>query len=133
LALIEGFSPRVAAYRTLERALTAFERSGIDRQDITVTDDIGRAQTALDKERYVATTDLQRPSALSGIEMIAEARGDLLVGAQVVLAAIEAGKQSWLPIRTYRRRWGRSSRSSLTVAGWSTAASRGTSPDCSTS
>jgi predicted homoserine dehydrogenase-like protein len=92
LALIDGFRPRVAANRTLERALLAFERSGIERQNITVTDDLGRAQTALDEERFVATTDLQLPGALAGIEVIAEATGDLLVGAQIAVAAIRAGK-----------------------------------------
>ena len=75
LALVDGFTPRVAANRTLERALAAFQRSGIDQYDIVVTDDVGVAGAAIEAGRYVATTDLLLPCALSGIEVIAEATG----------------------------------------------------------
>jgi predicted homoserine dehydrogenase-like protein len=92
LALVDGYTPKVAANRTLERALTAFQRSGIDPRDVAVTDDIRRAQAAVDAGQYVATSNLLLPGALTGVDVIVEATGDLLVGARVALAAIEAGK-----------------------------------------
>jgi predicted homoserine dehydrogenase-like protein len=92
LALLDGFAPRVAANRTLERALAAFQRSGIDQHDVVITDDEQVAESAVQAGRYVATTDLLLPSALSGIDVIAEATGDLLVGARVALTALNAGK-----------------------------------------
>jgi predicted homoserine dehydrogenase-like protein len=92
LALLESFAPRVAANRSLDRALAAFERSGVARSQVVVADDRRQAQTALDAGQYVATSDLLLPAALDGIDVVAEATGDVLVGCQVALAAIDGGK-----------------------------------------
>lgn len=92
LAVVDGFAPRVAANRTLERALAALRSAGIDLHDVVVTDDVGVAESAIQAGRYVATTDLQLPSELTSIDVIAEATGDLLTGASVALRALEAGK-----------------------------------------
>lgn len=92
LEFLGDFEPRIAANRTLERALAAYRRAGVDLDRVTITDDVGDAQAALDAGRYVATTNLVLASALRGIDVIAEATGDLLVGTRVAMAAIEAGK-----------------------------------------
>jgi predicted homoserine dehydrogenase-like protein len=92
LAMLDDFEPRVAANRTLARALAAYQRAGVDRDRVVVTDDRRDAQAAIDAGRFVATADLLLPAALRGIDVIAEATGDLLVGTRVALAAIEAGK-----------------------------------------
>jgi predicted homoserine dehydrogenase-like protein len=92
ISLLEGLEPRVAANRTLERAQAAYQRAGVARDRIVATNDVAEAQAAIDTGRYVATTNLLLPCALRGIDVIAEATGDLLVGASVALAAIEAGK-----------------------------------------
>jgi predicted homoserine dehydrogenase-like protein len=92
LALLNGFRPAIAANRTLERALCAFERAGVSPGEVEVTRDVRTAQAALDAGRYVATDDLQLPAALDGIDVVAEATGDVLVGAQIALDAIRAGK-----------------------------------------
>lgn len=92
LALLDALEPRIAANRTLERVLDAYRRAGVDRDRVLVTDDVHDAQRAIDSGQYVATTDLLLPCALRGIDVIAEATGDLLAGTKVALAAIQAGK-----------------------------------------
>src|SRR5262249_13854113 len=92
LAAVNGLVPRVAANRTLARLLAAFDAAGIDRNQILVTDDIEQAQAAVEADRYVASTDLLLPSALAGIDVIAEATGDLLIGTHVAYSALTAGK-----------------------------------------
>src|SRR5205823_7093222 len=92
LQLLAPFEPSVAANRTIERALAAYERAGVAPEQVVTTDDACRAQQALDDGRYVATTDPHLPATLSGIDVVVEATGDLLVGASVALAAIQAGK-----------------------------------------
>ncbi|MBV9354230.1 MAG: NAD(P)-dependent oxidoreductase [Chloroflexi bacterium] len=90
LAVLPHFSPRVAVNRSLDRALSAFGRAGI--VDVVTTDEPDAAQAALDAGRYVASTDPLLPTMLRGIDVIAEATGDLLVGATVAQSAIEHGQ-----------------------------------------
>jgi predicted homoserine dehydrogenase-like protein len=92
LALLDGFVPRVAANRTLERALAGFTRAGVPRERIVVAREVSDAEAALDSGCYVATTDLLLPTMLEGIDVIAEATGDVVVGAEVACAAIRARK-----------------------------------------
>jgi len=92
LALLDGFAPAVAANRTLQRALDSFARAGVAPEQIVVTRDAREAQAALEAGRHVATSDLLLPTTLDGVEVIAESTGDVLVGAEVALAAIRGGK-----------------------------------------
>jgi len=92
LGVLESFEPRVAANRTADRALAAYERAGVGTDRIVLTNSLHEAQSALDAGRYVVTTDLLLPTALSGIDAVVEATGDLLVGAAVAVAAINSGK-----------------------------------------
>jgi len=92
LIALDRFTPRVAANRTVGRAVAAFRRAGVPQDELVITDDVQTAQDAIQAGRYVATANLLLPTALSSIEVIAEATGDLLVGTEVALATIEAGK-----------------------------------------
>src|SRR5438105_2095897 len=92
LALLHDFEPRIAANRSIDRAIGAFERAGIPRDRVVQTCDVREAQQALDVGRPVVTTDILLPCRLSGVDVICEATGDLLVGATVAEAAIRAGK-----------------------------------------
>jgi predicted homoserine dehydrogenase-like protein len=92
LALLPEFAPRLAANRSLERALAAYCRAGIPSERIAITNDLGEAQAALDAGRYVATTNLSLAARLRGIDVLAEATGDLLAGTATALAGLKAGK-----------------------------------------
>jgi predicted homoserine dehydrogenase-like protein len=92
LVLLNDFEPRVVASRTVERAVAAFVRAGIPVHKIVPTEDVRQGQAALEAGHYVVTADTRLPTQLAGIDVIAEATGDLLVGTEVAHAAIAAGK-----------------------------------------
>jgi predicted homoserine dehydrogenase-like protein len=92
LAALRPFEPRVAANRSLARALSSYARAGISRDAIVITDDPAVAQEAIRNGRHVATSSLLLACELDGIDVVAEATGDLLAGTSVAVAAIETGK-----------------------------------------
>jgi predicted homoserine dehydrogenase-like protein len=92
LALLPEFTPHLAANRTIERALAAYKRAGVSADQITVTSDADEAQTAIDAGRCVVTSDHLLATRLRGIDVVADATGDLLVGAETALTALQAGK-----------------------------------------
>jgi predicted homoserine dehydrogenase-like protein len=92
LALLDGFEPCLAANRTLERAIAAFARAGVDPNNIVITSVTREAQSALHAGKCVATDDLLMATELDGIDVVVEATGDVLVGAEVALGTIRAGK-----------------------------------------
>ena len=92
LAAIRGLVPAVAANRTLERAVAALESSGASRSAVCVTDDPGVADSAVRAGRPVATSCLHLAAQLPSVDVIMEATGDVLVGAQVAREAIRCRK-----------------------------------------
>ncbi len=92
IAKIQGLVPAVAVNRTLERAIAALLAAGVDRSAIRVCDDPDTAQATLDAGGAVATTSLCLPAHTAGIDVVMEATGDVLVGAEVALAAIRGRK-----------------------------------------
>jgi predicted homoserine dehydrogenase-like protein len=59
---------------------------------LVVTDDAESAQSALEAGKYVVMRDFTHCARLRGIDVVAEATGDLLIGAEVALSAITVGK-----------------------------------------
>lgn len=92
LAAIPGLMPAVAANRTPARAKAALLAAGIAPALICRTDDPATAEAALERGQHVATADLHLATALTGIEVVMEATGDVLVGATLALETIRAGK-----------------------------------------
>jgi predicted homoserine dehydrogenase-like protein len=92
MARMPGLVPAVAANRTLERAVAALCSAGVDPSAIQVCDDPRSARIALDEGRYVATRSLTMPAHIDGIDVVMEATGDVLVGAEIALASIRQRK-----------------------------------------
>jgi predicted homoserine dehydrogenase-like protein len=92
IAKIPGLVTAVAANRTLERAIAALQSAGVARASIRVCDDPEAAQAALDSGLSVATSVLDLPARVPGVDVVMEATGDVLVGTRIALASIEGGK-----------------------------------------
>ena len=92
LARIDGLHPALAANRTLERAVSALCAAGVDPGAICVCDDPLAAQAALERGQSVATSRLDRAAHTAAIDVIMETTGDVLVGAEVALEAIQHAK-----------------------------------------
>jgi predicted homoserine dehydrogenase-like protein len=92
IGAIEGMVPALAANRTLSRAVAALRTAGVDEDAIDVCEDAHGAWAALRRGRYVATSSLGMGAQVPGIDVVMEATGDPLVGAEVALDAIAAGR-----------------------------------------
>jgi predicted homoserine dehydrogenase-like protein len=92
LEAIDGLEAVVAANRTLSRAHDALRSAGVPADEIEVCDDASSAQAALERGRRVATSSLMTAASLPGVDVVMEATGDTLVGTEVALEAIAAGK-----------------------------------------
>ncbi len=87
-----GMLPVIAANRTLSRAVDALLAAGVERSAIEVCVDAQTAQTSVDHGQHVATSSLTLAAEVPAVDVIMEATGDPLVGANVALVAIRAGK-----------------------------------------
>jgi predicted homoserine dehydrogenase-like protein len=92
LAAIPGMVPAVAANRTHARAEAALLAAGVAPAALCRTDDPATAQAALDRGHHVATADLLLPAHLTGIDVVMEATGDVLIGATLALETIRGRK-----------------------------------------
>ncbi len=94
LARVRGLVPAVAANRTLERAVAALAAAGVEPARIRVCDDPLAAARALEAGCHVATASLLLPAHVDGVDVVMEATGDVVVGAEVALEAIRQGKHA---------------------------------------
>lgn len=92
LVRMRGLAPTVVANRTIERAIAALCAAGVEPAAVQVCEDPLQAQEVLDRGGTVATTSLGLPAQIPGVEVIMEATGDVLVGAEVALAGIRGRK-----------------------------------------
>jgi predicted homoserine dehydrogenase-like protein len=92
ICAIDGMVPAVAANRTVARAVAALRAAGVAPDSIDVCEDADAARASLARGRYVATSNLGLAPRVSGIDVIMEATGDPLVGAEIALDAIAARK-----------------------------------------
>jgi predicted homoserine dehydrogenase-like protein len=92
IGAIAGMVPALAANRTVSRAVAALREAGVEPTAIDVCEDANSAQAALGRGRYVATSLLGLAAEVPGIDVVMEATGDTLVGVEVALDAIAAGK-----------------------------------------
>jgi predicted homoserine dehydrogenase-like protein len=92
LAQVRGMTPAVAANRTLDRAVDALRATGTPDSQIQVCDDPLTAELALENGCSVATSCLTLAAHIPSVDVIMEATGNVVVGAEVALAAIRGGK-----------------------------------------
>jgi predicted homoserine dehydrogenase-like protein len=87
-----GITPAIIANRTPEKAAAALARTGVERDRILFCEDKKSARQAIEKGDYVVTSRLELPLELPEVEVVAETTGDPLVGCEIALAALRAGK-----------------------------------------
>lgn len=87
-----GVRPVIIANRTPEKAAEALKRSGVNPSDIRLAGDVRSAAKAIGEGRYVVTGNLELPYELKDSEVITETTGNLHIGAEAALKAIESGK-----------------------------------------
>ena len=83
--------PQLIVNRHVDKAISAFETLGIDRRDITVSDERRQLVDALASGRYAVTSDSGLLESLP-VNIVIEATGAIDYGTRVILAALRAGQ-----------------------------------------
>jgi predicted homoserine dehydrogenase-like protein len=83
-----GLDTRVIADIITERPVATLKASGVAEADICVTDQVGSAEDALQKGKYVVTQDALLLPKLESLDVLVEATGVTEVGAQVAWNSI---------------------------------------------
>ncbi len=87
-----GMRPSLVLNRTVERAVHAYERVGVARGDILVSDDATRLSEAIAAGRPAVSQAAEVVADLPMIDVVIEATGSLDHAATVMLAALRSGK-----------------------------------------
>ena len=89
LNLLENFRPSVVTSRNISSVLNAYEKAGIDRDKVKITNDLNEARDILEKGYYVASENLDIAASLTSC--LVDCTGDTEAGARLSLMAIENG------------------------------------------
>jgi len=91
LARIHNLEPALVATRSTDRAIAAFERLGIAPADVSVVSDAAGLAAAQASQRPIVCTDVRVVGDVQGIDVVFEATGDVLAGAEAATAALDGG------------------------------------------
>lgn len=89
---IKGMQVNAIADINAERAFATFIDMKVDKSQIVITDNIGKANDALAKGKFIVTSDALLMTDLANIEANVEATGVTDIGAIVALTSIEKRK-----------------------------------------
>lgn len=89
---LDGFRPAAVINRTVERGVAAYHRSGHARSDIEVARDGKELRAALSARRPVVVSSADLAIEVDELDVLVEATGSLDHAAQVMLAALRAGR-----------------------------------------
>jgi predicted homoserine dehydrogenase-like protein len=88
---IPGMEPRALIDRNIDRAVEAYLRIGVDGRDIAVVNEVREMGLAQDAGKYLVFSSFDFIKELRNADLVYEATGDLLGGAQAAVCAFEAG------------------------------------------
>ena len=88
MVLMKGISPSIVSDIVVEHAVNAFLYAGIDRSDIVVADTLSEANGAMEKGKYVATSNSDIVSQANLVDCVIDATGVPDVGARVARDAM---------------------------------------------
>ena len=83
--------PQLIVNRHVDKAIAAIEKLGVNRRDITVSDERRQLVDALASGRYAVTGDYSLLESLP-VDIVVEATGAIDYGTRVILAALRAGQ-----------------------------------------
>ena len=92
MSRINGMIPRVVCNRTPEKAIDAYLSSGVNRNQILLTNSLTRIEEGIMLGKYIVTEYIDLVSRINCIDAIVDATGDPEAGAKLSLDAIENGK-----------------------------------------
>jgi len=86
-----GLEPRVIITKTIDKAVSLYNNLGIDKQDIVVVNNPSDL-TLISHNKYIVSPNLDLIKYLGDIDVVYEATGDILAGAQSAMNSFEISK-----------------------------------------
>ncbi|NTW72062.1 MAG: NAD(P)-dependent oxidoreductase [Eubacteriaceae bacterium] len=86
--LMKGMVPAIVVDINVENAIESYTLAGVSRDDIVVTDLLSEANAAMEKGKFVASSNAEIPPAANIIDVVVDATGVPDVGARIALDAI---------------------------------------------
>ena len=86
---IKGVNPRALIDKFPEKCVKAYLESGVKKGDIALVKDLRELKQAENKGKYIVFSDLGLLKDLKNIDVICEATGDIISGAETALISIE--------------------------------------------
>lgn len=88
LEIIDNFMPQVQSSRKIESVLESFNKAGILKEKIKITNELDEALRYIEQGYYIATTNNEIPAKFT--DCVVDCTGDTEAGAQISLWAIES-------------------------------------------
>lgn len=89
---MEGLETRVIADIQVDRPLAVLRSLGVSDEGLCVTNDEGKAESALGSGRYLVTEDALLPGRLPSVDVVIEATGLTEIGARVAWTCTQHSK-----------------------------------------
>ena len=86
-----GIIPKVLIDRNLDKAAATYLELGLKKENIIRIHNPGKLNLAQDPKKFIVCTDLDLIKELENIDVVYEATGDVLGGAQAAINSIEKG------------------------------------------
>lgn len=91
LVIVDGMRPSLVADRHLDKILNAFKLANIDESEILFTNDLGEINRGINAGKYVGTTEMENLTR-ADVDIVVDATGNPMAGAEIALASIENNK-----------------------------------------
>lgn len=88
---IPGMVPKVLVNRTIDKAVGAYLEMGVNKNDIAIVHNSKELNLAQGSAKYIVFSDFELIKELKDIDVVFEATGNILAGAQAAMNSIEAG------------------------------------------
>jgi len=88
LVRMQGLTPAVVSSRNVENAVTALCDAGVDRTDILIANTLSQVNEAMERGKFVATSDLDALTRANLLDCVIDATGIPDVGARVAHDAL---------------------------------------------
>lgn len=85
---MKGMRVVITADLAVENIENAYKNAGVAASDIVITDDAGEAQTAVNHNQVVATTDSKLVTSLTEVDVVVDATGVPNIGAEIAWNSI---------------------------------------------
>ena len=88
---IPGTNPKVLIDKNIDKAVAIYLEMGVNRSDIAIVKNSEELERVQSSAKYIVFSNLALIKKLNDIDVVYEATGNIMAGAQATLSSFEAG------------------------------------------